>query len=188
MVLEERRPVLVAEGAGIRPAEKEAAKKAYDLAREAYRKIRERAKRINPAVPSSARVCDPAVRPTGGLPLEFTIAVPRSSARVSDPAVLPTGGLPLEFTIAVPRSSARVSDPAVLMTERLPYNFQRSSRPECEPPMERYRVSDDVGLHFVTMSVVEWLPVFVTQATCQIVADSLNFCHERIRDCGFTPT
>ena len=35
--------------------------------------------------------------------------------------------------------------------------------------MERYRISDDVGLHFVTMTVVEWLPVFVSEATCRVV-------------------
>jgi hypothetical protein len=28
--------------------------------------------------------------------------------------------------------------------------------------MERYRIADDVGVYFVTMSVVDWLPVFVS--------------------------
>ena len=45
--------------------------------------------------------------------------------------------------------------------------------------MERYRISDDCGVYFVTMSVVEWLPVFVAEAPCRILTDSLNFCHER---------
>jgi putative transposase len=45
--------------------------------------------------------------------------------------------------------------------------------------MERYRIADDVGIHFVTMSVVEWLPVFVSEGACRIVADSLKFCNER---------
>src|ERR1022692_1109512 len=45
--------------------------------------------------------------------------------------------------------------------------------------MERYRISDDVAIYFVTMTVVEWLPVFVSEATCRIIAESLNFCHVR---------
>jgi hypothetical protein len=44
--------------------------------------------------------------------------------------------------------------------------------------MERYRIADDVGVYFLTMSVVDWLPVFVSQGACQILTDSLNFCHE----------
>ena len=43
--------------------------------------------------------------------------------------------------------------------------------------MERYRIGADGGVYFVTMSVVEWLPVFVSEAACKIVAESLNFCH-----------
>jgi hypothetical protein len=30
---------------------------------------------------------------------------------------------------------------------------------------------------YLTYSVVEWLPVFVSQASCQIVTESLSFCH-----------
>jgi len=44
--------------------------------------------------------------------------------------------------------------------------------------MERYRIADDVGVYFVTMSVVDWLPVFVSEGACRILTDSLNFCHE----------
>ena len=46
-------------------------------------------------------------------------------------------------------------------------------------PMERYRIRDDVGIYFLTMSVVEWLPVFVSGGACKILAESLNFCIER---------
>jgi hypothetical protein len=35
-----------------------------------------------------------------------------------------------------------------------------------------------VGLYYVTFSVVEWLPVFIDQAACKIITDSLNFCTE----------
>ena len=31
--------------------------------------------------------------------------------------------------------------------------------------MERYRIRDDAHVYFVTFSIVEWLPVFVTEAT-----------------------
>src|SRR3954462_8643458 len=45
--------------------------------------------------------------------------------------------------------------------------------------MERYRFHSDGALFYVTFSVVEWLPIFVSEAACKIVTDSLNFCHER---------
>jgi putative transposase len=31
----------------------------------------------------------------------------------------------------------------------------------------------------VTMSVIDWLPVFVSEGACPILSDSLNYCHER---------
>jgi len=42
--------------------------------------------------------------------------------------------------------------------------------------MERYRIVEDVGLYYVTFTVVEWLPVFINETACTIVTDSLNFC------------
>jgi REP element-mobilizing transposase RayT len=45
--------------------------------------------------------------------------------------------------------------------------------------MERYRIGADGALYFITMSVVDWLPVFVSGAACRMLTDSLNFCHER---------
>jgi REP element-mobilizing transposase RayT len=45
--------------------------------------------------------------------------------------------------------------------------------------MERYQLAEDVGIYFVTMSVVDWLPVFVSERSCQVLTESLNFCHER---------
>lgn len=45
--------------------------------------------------------------------------------------------------------------------------------------MERYRFVSEAGAYYVTFSIVEWLPVFVSEATFRIVTDSLNFCHER---------
>ncbi len=40
----------------------------------------------------------------------------------------------------------------------------------------RYRVQEPQALHFVTSTVVGWLPVFTTARRCQIVVDSLEYC------------
>jgi len=45
--------------------------------------------------------------------------------------------------------------------------------------MERYCIGPDAAVYFVTYSVVDWLPVFVSETTCRIITDSLNFCHEK---------
>jgi REP element-mobilizing transposase RayT len=44
--------------------------------------------------------------------------------------------------------------------------------------MERYKIHAGVGVYFVTFTIVEWLPVFIEEATCEIITDSLNFCIE----------
>ena len=46
--------------------------------------------------------------------------------------------------------------------------------------MEPYRIVEEYAAYFMTFSVVEWLPVFVNRETCQIVVDSLNFCHREL--------
>jgi REP element-mobilizing transposase RayT len=43
--------------------------------------------------------------------------------------------------------------------------------------MERYRFHPDGALFYVTFSVVDWLPVFVSEQAFKIVTESLNFCH-----------
>jgi putative transposase len=43
--------------------------------------------------------------------------------------------------------------------------------------MERYRIHADAAVYYFTYSIVEWLPVFVSEAACKIVTDSLSFCH-----------
>src|SRR5438067_1175679 len=45
--------------------------------------------------------------------------------------------------------------------------------------MERYRFHSDGALFYVTFSVVDWLPIFVSEAVCRIVTESLNFCHHQ---------
>jgi REP element-mobilizing transposase RayT len=43
--------------------------------------------------------------------------------------------------------------------------------------MERYRIHPEASVYYLTYSVVEWLPVFVSGPSCKIVTDSLAFCH-----------
>ena len=45
--------------------------------------------------------------------------------------------------------------------------------------MERYRFHSDGALFYVTFSVVDWLPIFVSKAACMIVTESLDFCHRQ---------
>ena len=49
--------------------------------------------------------------------------------------------------------------------------------PAYNPIVERYRIHADAAIYYLTYSIVEWLPVFVSQASCQIVTESLSFCH-----------
>ena len=41
--------------------------------------------------------------------------------------------------------------------------------------MERYRIVEGIGIYYVTFTIVEWMPVFIEEATCRIFTDSLNF-------------
>jgi REP element-mobilizing transposase RayT len=43
--------------------------------------------------------------------------------------------------------------------------------------MERYRIHAEAAVFYLTYSIVEWLPVFVAEASCKIVTESLSFCH-----------
>ena len=43
--------------------------------------------------------------------------------------------------------------------------------------MEAYRLFEDAGLFYLTFTVIDWLPVFINEQSCMIIADSLNFCH-----------
>src|ERR1700761_9330908 len=40
----------------------------------------------------------------------------------------------------------------------------------------RYRVNEPDAVHFITSTIVEWLPVFTTAACCDIVVDSFKYC------------
>jgi hypothetical protein len=49
--------------------------------------------------------------------------------------------------------------------------------------MERYRIRPEAAVYYLTYSIVEWLPVFVSAASCTIVAESLIFCHRKKHLC-----
>jgi putative transposase len=40
----------------------------------------------------------------------------------------------------------------------------------------RYRLKNEHAAHFITSTIVEWLPVFTTEACCDIVGRSLEHC------------
>jgi hypothetical protein len=63
--------------------------------------------------------------------------------------------------------SARTSNPIAALTSETAERFVR----------ERYRIAEDAGAYFLTYSVVDWLPVFVSDEACGSVVDALNFCN-----------
>lgn len=40
----------------------------------------------------------------------------------------------------------------------------------------RYRVHETKAVHFITATIVAWLPVFTTAARCRIIIESLEYC------------
>src|SRR5262249_31131775 len=76
---------------------------------------------------------------------------------------------------------ARSPDRATRPTEGLLSSLGRgcsSANPSITiPPMECYRIHPDAAVYYLTYSVVEWLPVFVSEASCKILTQSLTFCH-----------
>lgn len=42
----------------------------------------------------------------------------------------------------------------------------------------RYRIHDSGSAHFVTSTIVEWIPVFTEKAYCDVVTASLAFCRK----------
>lgn len=43
----------------------------------------------------------------------------------------------------------------------------------------RYRVAEPNRAHFVTATIVEWLPVFTSAACCDIIVTSLEYCRRQ---------
>lgn len=44
--------------------------------------------------------------------------------------------------------------------------------------MEVHRIQEGAALYYLTFTAVYWLPVFVSEAPCLILTESLNFCHQ----------
>jgi len=42
--------------------------------------------------------------------------------------------------------------------------------------MERYQISSDGAVYYVTFALVQWLPLFVREESCKIITDSLRYC------------
>jgi putative transposase len=42
----------------------------------------------------------------------------------------------------------------------------------------RYRINNENAAHFITSTIVEWLPVFTTSAGCDILVRSFQFCRQ----------
>jgi len=42
----------------------------------------------------------------------------------------------------------------------------------------RYKFVEPDGIYFVTATIVEWIPVFITREACEIVTDSLTYCRQ----------
>ena len=42
----------------------------------------------------------------------------------------------------------------------------------------RYTIVESEGIYFLTSTIVEWIPVFVGKAPCQILIDALDFCRK----------
>jgi putative transposase len=40
----------------------------------------------------------------------------------------------------------------------------------------RYRAHEPHAAYFITVTVIEWLPIFTTSARCDILVDSLKYC------------
>jgi REP element-mobilizing transposase RayT len=58
--------------------------------------------------------------------------------------------------------------------------------------MERYRFHPDGTIFYLTFTIVDWLPVFVSEEACKFMVDNLDYCHRhkglRTKACVIMPT
>ena len=47
------------------------------------------------------------------------------------------------------------------------------------PMRSRYTITESEGIYFLTITIVDWLPVFIGVAPCEIVLESLLFCRKQ---------
>ena len=43
--------------------------------------------------------------------------------------------------------------------------------------METFQITNDASVFFITSTVVDWLPIFISENTCTIITDRLSHCH-----------
>ena len=43
---------------------------------------------------------------------------------------------------------------------------------------DRFKIHDKDGIHFITSTITEWLPVFMNKSYFKIIVDSMRFCIE----------
>src|SRR4051812_18259634 len=43
----------------------------------------------------------------------------------------------------------------------------------------RYQIREPSAAHFITATIVEWLPIFTTSGCCEVVAESLRYCQQQ---------
>ena len=65
---------------------------------------------------------------------------------------------------------------AILKTAKCPTQSGLNTRKPLV--MERYRITPDAAVYYMTYSIVEWLPVFTSEVPCHFITESLNYCHQ----------
>ncbi len=45
--------------------------------------------------------------------------------------------------------------------------------------MDRYRITEGIGVYFITFTIVDWLPVLIDEPPISILIESLRFCIEQ---------
>lgn len=45
-------------------------------------------------------------------------------------------------------------------------------------PMDRYRITEGIGVYFITFTITAWLPIFVDEKPISILIDSFKYCIE----------
>jgi putative transposase len=48
---------------------------------------------------------------------------------------------------------------------------------------DRYKIYENEGIHFVTSTIIEWIPVFTSESYFNIIIDSLKYCMQNKNFC-----
>ena len=79
------------------------------------------------------------------------------------------------MTLSFP-NSVTLSFPNSVWGAHLPWKL--SFRAHTGFVRSRYNINNPDSSHFITSTIVKWLPVFTTVARCEILVRSLTFCRE----------